>query len=52
MRGEGVEDGKDRRLQFKQPKIKRDLPPYKKVSEHDLEDNFIRIHKEVKSIFR
>ena len=45
-------DGKDRRLQFKQPKIKRDLPPYKKVSEHDLEDNFIRIHKEVKSIFR
>ena len=45
-------DGKDRRLQFKTPKIKRDLPSYKKISDKDLEANYLRIHSEVKSIFK
>ncbi len=44
-------DGKDRRLRFKQPKIKRDLPLHKEITQNDLEENFINIHNDVKSIF-
>jgi len=45
-------DGKDKNLRFKQPKIKRGLPPFKKINEGDLEENFIRVHDEIQSIFR
>ena len=45
-------DGKDKRVQFKQPKIKKELPPFKKVDNDDLKSNFLRIHSEVKSIFK
>jgi hypothetical protein len=44
-------DGMDKRLWFKLPQIKRELPLHKKITQEDLEDNFIRIHNEVKSIF-
>ncbi|MCF6348063.1 MAG: TraM recognition domain-containing protein [Flavobacteriaceae bacterium] len=45
-------DGKDKKVQFRKPVIKRILPPYKKMSVSDLEKNFIRIHNDIKSIFK
>lgn len=45
-------DGKDRKVQFRQPNIKRSLPSYKEISTTDLDENFIRIHNEIKSIFK
>ena len=45
-------DGKDKRVTFKLPKIKKGLPSCKKVTDEELETNFIRIHEEVKMIFK
>ncbi len=45
-------DGKDKRIQFKPPKIKKELPPFKKINNDELNSNFLRIHSEVKSIFK
>ena len=45
-------DGKDRKVQFHKPDIKRELPTPIKVSGKDLEDNYLRIHNEIRSIFK
>jgi len=44
-------DGKDKKVQFREPNIKRLLPPCRSYSERDLEDNYFRIHREIRSIF-
>jgi hypothetical protein len=45
-------DGEDNKVQFKLPKIQRELPQgEKQFSKADLETNFERIHREAKSIF-
>jgi len=45
-------DGKDKKVQFKLQKIKRELPIKKtKYSERELNENFERIYTEVKSLF-
>ncbi|MDO6761639.1 type IV secretory system conjugative DNA transfer family protein [Tamlana sp. 2_MG-2023] len=46
-------DGKDRKVQFKLPNIERRLPiKPQEYSEDDLQANFDRVYKEVKSIFK
>lgn len=46
-------DGKDKKVQFKLPKIERRLPAKKQsFTESDLEANFERIHREVMTIFK
>ena len=45
-------DGKDRKVQFKLQKIKRELPTkYSKYSDEELTENFEKIYEEVKSLF-
>lgn len=45
-------DGKDKKVQFKLPKIERGLPEVsKQCSEADMEANFDKIYEEAKSIF-
>jgi len=44
-------DGKDKKVRFRLPLIKRDLPEPLQISESDLQTNFDRIHKEAQSIF-
>ena len=46
-------DGKDRKVQFKLPKIEKRLPTKQQdYSDADLQANFDRIYKEVRSIFK
>ena len=45
-------DGKERRVQFKKPQIKRELPPFKELSINDLENNFNQIHNDIKLLFK
>jgi type IV secretory pathway TraG/TraD family ATPase VirD4 len=46
-------DGKDRKVQFKLPKIEKRLPTKQQdYSDGDLQANFDRIYKEVRSIFK
>jgi len=46
-------DGKDRKVQFKLPKIEKRLPTKQQdYSEADLQANFDRVYEEVKSIFK
>ena len=45
-------DGKDKQLQFKLPKIQRELPTDSKLySNEELEANFERVYDEARSIF-
>lgn len=44
-------DGIDKKVHFKLPTIKRELPSSKQFSESDLELNFERIYTEARSIF-
>ncbi|MET2985620.1 TraM recognition domain-containing protein [Aureibaculum sp. 2308TA14-22] len=44
-------DGKDKRVQFKFPKIKKSLPEFKEFNGANLDSNFLKIHAEAKSIF-
>lgn len=44
-------DGKDKKVQFREQNIKGLLPPCRPYSEKDLEDNYFRIHREVRSMF-
>ena len=44
-------DGKDKKVRFKEPHIKRELPLPELNLEKELKDNFERIHKEAKGIF-
>lgn len=45
-------DGKDRKVRFKRPEIQRELPPPRDITPQDLEKNFIKIHSEIKSMFK
>ncbi len=45
-------DGKDRKVRFKYPKIKKELPSPVPMTPQDLEENFIKIHKDIRSIFK
>ena len=45
-------DGKDKKVQFKYPKIKRALPDVCAKSDIELKENFEKIHEEVKSMFK
>ena len=45
-------DGKDRKVQFKRPKIQRGLPVSTVLTSENLERNFAKIHDEIKSIFK
>ncbi len=46
-------DGKDRKVQFKLPKIEKRLPTKQQnYSDADLQANFDRVYKEVRSIFK
>ncbi|WP_345027163.1 type IV secretory system conjugative DNA transfer family protein [Flavivirga jejuensis] len=45
-------DGNDRKVQFKKPDINRLLPNSKNYTEQDLDVNYIRIHEEIKSLFK
>ncbi len=45
-------DGKDKKVQFKKQKMKRDLPDATHIfSEREITENYKRIYKEVRSIF-
>lgn len=44
-------DGKDKKVRFKTPHIKRELPILKINLEKQLKENFERIHREVKEVF-
>ncbi|WP_299529733.1 type IV secretion system DNA-binding domain-containing protein [Ulvibacterium sp.] len=44
-------DGKDRKVQFKTPRIVRQLPPLEPNSQEVFQKNFERIHGEVREIF-
>ncbi len=45
-------DGKDKKVRFKRPLINRELPSPIKITPLELEKNFIKIHSEVKSMFK
>lgn len=45
-------DGNDKRVQFRKPKIQRGLPLPLEITETEMEANFLRIHNDVKSIFK
>lgn len=45
-------DGKDRKIRFNQPQIERELPKPLEVTPRLLEQNFIKIHNDIKSIFK
>lgn len=44
-------DGKDKKVRFKAPSIKRELPTLNSNLEEQLKENFERIHREVKEVF-
>ncbi len=45
-------DGKDKKVRFKTPQIKRKLPRPMSIDEEELIANFERIHREIRSIFK
>lgn len=45
-------DGKDRKVRFPKPGISRKLPKPLEVSERGLEQHYLKVHREVRSIFR
>ena len=47
-----MHDGKDRKVRFKMPQIKRELPKSLLIGEDELKANFERIHREAASIFK
>ncbi len=44
-------DGKDRKVQFPRPSIVRGLPNPLEIKEGDLERHYLKVHREVRSIF-
>jgi len=44
-------DGKDRKVQFPRPVIERSLPQSLEIKEGDLERHYLKVHREVRSIF-
>jgi type IV secretory pathway TraG/TraD family ATPase VirD4 len=45
-------DGKDRKVQFLRPEIQRALPKPMDFSERDLEQHYLKVHREIQSIFK
>ncbi|WP_199913384.1 type IV secretory system conjugative DNA transfer family protein [Flagellimonas amoyensis] len=45
-------DGKDRKVLFQKPEIERGLPKPLEFSERDLEEHYLKVHKEVSSMFQ
>ncbi len=45
-------DGKDKKVRFKMPQIKRELPKPMTIDVDELKSNFERIHREAASIFK
>ncbi|SNZ01708.1 Type IV secretory pathway, VirD4 component, TraG/TraD family ATPase [Flagellimonas pacifica] len=45
-------DGKDRKVRFPKPGISRKLPKPIEVSEKDMEQHYLKVHREIKSIFQ
>jgi len=45
-------DGKDKKVRFRLPQIKRDLPKAVVIDTDELKANFERVHREVQSIFK
>tara|TARA_R110000764_G_scaffold239973_2_gene341083 strand:+ start:26536 stop:28125 length:1590 start_codon:yes stop_codon:yes gene_type:complete len=45
-------DGKDRKVRFPKPDISKGLPEPMAVSEEDLEQHYLKVHREVSSIFK
>ena len=45
-------DGKDKKVRFKLPQIKRALPEALTISDSELKANFDKIHREAQSIFK
>ncbi|WP_127025034.1 type IV secretory system conjugative DNA transfer family protein [Flagellimonas beolgyonensis] len=45
-------DGKDRKVRFPKPDIQRGLPKPLKITEGDLEQHYVKVHREVRSIFK
>jgi type IV secretory pathway TraG/TraD family ATPase VirD4 len=44
-------DGKDRKVQFRRPEISKGLPKPLEIKEGDLERHYLKVHREVRSIF-
>ena len=44
-------DGKDKKVQFKVPKIERQLPSPDRNLEDELQENFERIYREARELF-
>ncbi|TMU50740.1 type IV secretory system conjugative DNA transfer family protein [Flagellimonas algicola] len=45
-------DGKDRKVQFPKPEIFRGLPEPVPYTDRELEQHYLKVHREIKSIFR
>ncbi len=45
-------DGKDRKVRFPRPDIPKGLPKALEVSDEDLEQHYLKVHQEVKSMFK
>jgi len=45
-------DGNDRKVRFPRPEIAKDLPKPMEVSEEELEQHYLKVHREVSSIFK
>jgi len=45
-------DGKDRKVRFPKPDIPKGLPEPMEVSDADLEQHYLKVHREVSSIFK
>ena len=44
-------DGKDRKVQFRRPEIPKGLPKPFEIKEGDLERHYLKVHREVRSIY-
>lgn len=45
-------DGKDRKVQFQKPTIEKGLPKPLEISEKELEQHYLKVHREVSLIFK
>ncbi|MFN3136337.1 MAG: type IV secretory system conjugative DNA transfer family protein [Allomuricauda sp.] len=45
-------DGKDRKVRFPRPDIPKGLPKAREYSEKDLEQHYLKVHREVSSLFQ
>ena len=45
-------DGKDRKVRFPRPHIPKGLPKAREYSEKDLEQHYLKVHREVSTLFK